>query len=130
MKFWEEKLNSYLQGARGIANFAVADSCKAPEGATSVLTKLSFELDLNGLVRCTSATHHHRVDVVETQAPTADAAPAGDTAMSEGAEADNSATGEAPLSESGKGENGDASNMETDAPGQVSKPKKKGKKVC
>lgn len=123
---------------RGVAKFAVTDSFQVPDGASSVSTKLAFELDLNGLVRCTAATHHCKVETVEAPAPPAaeaakagdkpDAASVGDTVMTEEAEDGGSAPGEVATSE--KGENGDASNMETDAPPKAQKQTKKVKKVC
>ena len=93
------------QGVRQLSKFAVTEAHKVPEGATSVSTKLQFELDLHGLVRCTAATHHHKVDVLEPPAEAA-AAPA-DAEMAE------AAAGEA--APPADGENGDAANMETDA---------------
>jgi hypothetical protein len=109
-----------MQGPRHIADFKVTAAHKAPEGASSLSCKVSFELDLHGLVRCTNAVHCHKIDVEE-------AAPAPAAAPKEG---DAAAASDGPK---GEAENGDVSNMETDTaaagddkPGTV----KKQKKVC
>lgn len=103
-----------LQASREIAEFNVTVPHKVPEGATSVSCKVAFELDLHGLVRCTQATHCHKIEVTE-EPPAPAAAPKADAAVPmEGATEE----------EGGKieGENGDASNMDTDAPVGPPKP--------
>lgn len=104
-----------LQASRDIADFKVTVPHKVPEGATSVSCKVSFELDLHGLVRCTQATHCHKIEVTEDP-PAPAAAPKADAA----APVDTSATGEGAAK--AEGENGDASNMDTDAPVGPPKP--------
>ena len=104
-----------LQASRNIADFKVTVPHKVPEGATSVSCKVSFELDLHGLVRCTQATHCHKIEVTEDP-PAPAAAPKADAA----APADASAAGEGAAK--AEGENGDASNMDTDAPVGPPKP--------
>lgn len=122
----------FLQGSREIADFNVTVPHKHPENATNVSCKVSFELDLHGLVRCTQATHCHKIEVVE-EAPAAATAPKADAAaLAEGAV---KTEGEPAVKIDG--ENGDASNMDTDPPVGPPVPEdvkptasKKQKKVC
>lgn len=118
-----------VQASREIAEFNVTVPHKVPEGATSASCKVSFELDLHGLVRCTQATHCHKVEVDEPSAPFTAPKADGAAPAAEGAAAADGAKAE--------GENGDASNMDADpavgtpAP-EAAKPaaSKKQKKVC
>jgi hypothetical protein len=109
-----------LQSSKEIADFYVTVPHKVPEGATNASCKVSFELDLHGLVRCTQATHCHKIEVEEPAA-----AVKTDTTAEGGAAAN------------AEGENGDASNMDTDPPVGPPAPEdaksavtKKQKKVC
>lgn len=109
-----------MQGKEGIYKFEVTQPHKAPEGATNVSTKVSFELDLHGLVRCNGVVHNHKIEVEEPVTEPAAAKPAEDVEMK-----DAPAEG-APAA---AGENGDASNMDADdsaaeAPKTVKKVKK------
>lgn len=100
-----------MQSSKEIASFTITEPHKTPEGATSLSCKVSFELDLHGLVHCIHALHCHKVEVEDpasTDAATA-AAPA-DTAV---AEAVDNATAA----------------MDTDAPPETKPVLKKTKKV-
>lgn len=71
-----------MQASREIATFNITEPHKAPDGATSLSCKVSFELDLHGLVRCVQALHCHKVEVedaapAETSVPTSTPAESG-----------------------------------------------------
>lgn len=108
-----------VQGSKDIASFNITEPHKAPDAASSLSCKVSFELDLHGLVRCVQAVHCHKVEVEE---------PAPAEAAADGAPA-------APPSDSATGSAADASEtgtaMETDGPAvDTSSKVKKTKKVC
>jgi hypothetical protein len=125
-----------VQGIKDIAKIYVKQPHKAEAGATNLSTKLAFELDLHGLVRCTSVVQNHKIEVEEAPkaAPKADADPkAVPKADTEMADASASVPGEM---EAAAAENGDASNMDAEVVAPVDgdvanapKPVKKVKKV-
>lgn len=142
---------------REIAKINVTQAHKAPQDATSLSTKLQFELDLHGLVRCTSVVQNHKIEVEEPaaappaasaakeEAPkAADAPPGGDSEMADATAAggegatdgngldggDAKAAAAAATGDAEGAENGDASNMDTEAaPPAESEPTKTVKKT-
>ena len=124
-----------MQGKEGISKYTVTQPHKAPEGATNLSTKVSFELDLHGLVRCNGVVQNHKIEVEEpapVEAKPAEAKPAEAAAAPADAEMKDAAAGadgaEAPAA--AEAENGDASNMEAqDTAPEPPKMIKKTKKV-
>jgi hypothetical protein len=105
----------------------VTSSHKAPADAVNLSCKLAFELDLHGLVRCTSATHNHKVEI-EEPAPVETPAKA---SLGSASKEDAKAASKSADAQSSR-ENDDASNMETEdasAPGAKPAMIKKTKKV-
>ena len=134
---------SCLQGKNGISKYVVTQPHKAPEGATNLSTKVSFELDVHGLVRCNGVVQNHKIEVEEpapVEVKPVEAKPAEPAAAPADSEMKDAAAGvdgtEAPAEAAapeapGGEENGDASNM--DAQDTVPEPPKmikKVKKVC
>jgi hypothetical protein len=111
-----------VQSVREIAKFSVTQPHKAPPEATNLSTKLAFELDLHGLVRCTSVVQNHKLEVeveepapapaAKSQAKGAAEAPKADAEMADGdsAAAAAAAEGSGAGEEKAGGENGDAAN--------------------